>query len=125
MEFALADLPAGVHAVLAQRGSDAAILVSRALAPAERLAAVAHELHHLRRGGSGWQPGLPDPLRTVVAREEERVDRAVADDLLPLHALAALARRRVEVEGCMSAVEVADEFGVPVSVAERQIRRLA
>jgi len=123
VEFALADLPVGVNAVLAQQGDDAAILVSRRLSSAERLAALAHELTHLRRGGSGWCPDLPVGLRAVVAREEERVDDLAADDLLPLPSLARWCARRADI-GPVMPEDVAEEFGVPESLASRQMRRL-
>lgn len=122
--MALVDLPDGLRAVLATDGENVVILIDRHLHPAEREAALAHELVHLERGGSGWTPGLPEALGVVVRREERRVDDLSADRILPLPRLTTFCHQRAEVESITAAL-VADELEVAESVAERQLRRLS
>lgn len=121
IEFVLCDLPAGARAIYATRGGQRAILVSRHLDPAERLAALAHELVHDDRGGGCHALEGSDPVAT--AREELRVDRIVADQLVPQDRLADFVRRACTV-GSVRAFDVAEEFEVPVDVADRALRRL-
>lgn len=116
--FALVDLPdRGPRAVLAERGHDRVVLIDRRLSPAERLCALAHELIHLERGGSGFQLGQPAPLGALVAREEARVERLVAERLVDQEQmdayLAAMTDMGLGVEPWM----VAEEFGVDHSTA--------
>ena len=118
IDFALVDMPAGApSAVYARRGDRAVVMIDRALSPAERLAALAHELVHDERGGSGHIEGLPTSLRAGVAREEATVDRIVAERLVPQDELEELLVARAEVDGCVCALVVAEEFGVPERVA--------
>jgi len=124
VDFALVDLPAGLRAVCCERDGAVAILIDRRLAPVERLAALAHELVHLERGGSGYKPGIPPRLQALVAMEERRVDVVVADRLVPPMELLTLVDSRSDVEP-ITAELVADEFGVPPHVAELALRRLA
>jgi hypothetical protein len=124
IEFLLCDLPDGVKAIYAQRGDDRAILVSRRLGAAERLAAVAHELAHDDRGGGCHHPDLPPLLRVATVREEARVQAIVADQLVPPTALAEFVERRSEVEHVVAWM-VAEEFGVPADVASLALDRLA
>lgn len=120
----LCNLPAGVKAIYAQRGDDRAILINRALDPAERLAALAHELAHAERGGGCHHPDPPPLLRVVEAREEARIHGIVADQLVPPQELRAYVERRSEVEFVL-ARDVAEEFEVPVDVADLALQRLA
>lgn len=124
IEFVLCDLPVGVKAIHATRGEDRAILVNRNLDPAARLAAVCHELHHDKRGGGCHHPDAPPLLRVATIREEHRVDALVADELLPREQLEAYVRRRSEL-GMVLARDVAEDFEVPVEVADLALRRLA
>lgn len=119
IEFALTDLPEGVRAIHATDGRHQAILVSRRLSPADRLAALAHELVHVERGGSGHRPGAPAPLAEAVALEEQRVDRIVARRLVPSERLLAFVDRRLTAHDRVTAADVAEEFDVPIDVAER------
>lgn len=123
IEFVLCDLPPGVRAIYAHDDEDKAILVSRALSPAERLAALAHELVHMERGGGCHDPYLPEAMRPLTVREEERVERVVADWLLPPEQLQLFVDRRAELEPITVAV-VAEEFEVAEHVAERAMRQL-
>lgn len=125
IDFALVDMPPGApSAVYARRGDRAVVMIDRALSPAERLAALAHELVHDERGGSGHVEGLPASLRTGVAQEEATVDRIVAERLVPMDLLLPLLEARAEVDGHVCAQTVAEEFGVPERVAERAMRLL-
>ncbi|WCO68681.1 hypothetical protein PO878_08060 [Iamia majanohamensis] len=118
-------LPAGVRALCAVADDGhQAILVNRDLPPAERLAALAHELVHLERGGGCHRPGLHDRLRPLRAREEAQVDRIVARRLVPLDLLEAWAAARAEV-GPVTTRDVADEFEVPLAVALEAMRQVA
>lgn len=124
IEFMLCDLPPGVRAIYATQGGHKAILVNRDLPPAERLAALAHELRHDERGGSGHDPEVPPLLRVAAAREETRVDRLVAADLLPDAELRSYVEARAEF-GMVLARDVADDFEVAVDVADLALQRLA
>lgn len=124
IELVLCDLPPGVKAIHAQRGEDRAILVSRSLDPAERLAAICHELHHDARGGGCHHPDAPPLLQVAAIREERRVDALVADDLLPPERLEPYVRQRAEL-GMVLAREVAEDFEVPIEVADLALQRLA
>jgi Zn-dependent peptidase ImmA (M78 family) len=123
LEVVVCDLPAGLRAVYASDGDDEAILLSRSLSRAERRAALAHELVHAERGGSGHAADAPDGWATVVAREEARVDDIVARRLVPLGSLRDLVERRAEVEPITAEV-AAGEFDVPAEVAARAMLAL-
>lgn len=123
IEFMLCPLPDGVRAIYATQGGHRAILVNRDLPPAERLAAIAHELVHDERGHAGHDPQAPEALRVAVAREECRVEQIVADQLVPPVELRAYVRRACTV-GSVRAQDVAEEFDCPIDVADRALRRL-
>lgn len=123
IEFLLCDLPPGVRAIHARRGEDRAILISRALSPADRLAALAHELVHDERGHAGHHPDHPH-WAPCVAREENRVDNIVAGRLLPPDELAVYVDVLAEFEP-VTALAVALEFDVPEHVAQRALEQLA
>lgn len=126
IEFGLVDLPDGwPSALYACKGDTAAIVVDRSLTPEERHAALAHELVHDERGGSGHQPGLPPELRVLVAQEEDRVERIVAERLVPVDELARVVAVVCDLgEGVTPAV-VAEHFEVPEYVAARALELLA
>jgi hypothetical protein len=84
-----------------------------------RRAALAHELVHLRRGL------LPrDAPGHLVDREEAAVRAETAAWLVPREMLLGWAARAAEVEP-IRALEVAERFDVPVSVAWEALRRVA
>lgn len=120
----LVDLPesAGGGALIRLEHGDVWILLDRALTRPDRRAVLAHELEHLRRGSCRWD-GAPASWAAVVAGEERAIDRAVAQQLVPLDELRAFAGRRSTVQA-VTAECVAEEFDVPVSVA-REACRLA
>lgn len=80
----------------------------------DRAAVLAHELIHDERDIL-YPPGCPAAL---VAKEEAAVDRAVARRLVPLDALRRLVAAR-SAFGPVTTAEIADEFDVPVEVAQR------
>lgn len=125
VEFALTDMPPGAgRAVCFEWADVAVILVDRSLSPADRLAALAHELVHLRRGGSGFQPGLTPELRTLVAREERRVEYEAATWIVPAAELTIYVDSKVDLGEPVEAWQVAEEFGVPDGYAEMALDEL-
>jgi hypothetical protein len=98
------------------------ILLDEALSATERRAVLLHELVHLERGSVRWDGG-PEAWAAVVAREENAVDDIVAERLVPDDELQAFVRRCLSIEEFVTAADVADEFDVPVDVAERACRR--
>ena len=125
LDVVITDLPPGVRA-LHVVGDDGfrCILISAALSPVEKVAALAHELAHDDCHGGCHHPGLPDRLRAVVARDEARVDRVAADRLLPLAGLARWVDRQLAEDRSVTAAGAAEELEVAVWVAELQLRRL-
>lgn len=123
IEFMLCNLPPGVRAIHARRGEDRAILINRALSPADRLAALAHELVHDERGHAGHHPGRQN-CATYVAKEENWVENIVAGRLLPPDELAVYVDVLAEFEP-VTAQAVAIEFDVPEHVAQRALEQLA
>jgi hypothetical protein len=125
LEVVVTDLPTGLRALHA-RAEDGfrCILISRALPPVERLAALAHELAHDDRRGGCHQPGLPDRLRPIVTRDEARVDRIAADRVLPLPGLASWVDRHLADDSPVTPASAAEELEVAPWVAELQLRRL-
>lgn len=95
------------------RGSRAAIVMDPALPRRERSAALTHELVHDEQGAE------------VLYRTEERhIDDEVARRLVPRSELVEFVAARCTLEEGGTALEVADEFDVPVEVAERALRLL-
>ena len=122
--FDVADLPAGLQGVTGEVGDTPVVLLSRQLDRAGRRCALAHELHHLERGGSGHQAGLPPHLAELVAREERAVDRLVVDELVPLPDLQAFVAEIEEGGGLAWPSEVAEHFDVTLEVALMALDRL-
>lgn len=118
------ELRHGLRALHVTDGEHTVILIDRRLPPAERLAALAHELVHEERGGGCDQPGAPAAWDAVVAREERRVDDEVARRLVPPEDLRAWLQRRLEVADGVTVHDVADEFEVAHSVALDALRLL-
>lgn len=100
------------------------ILLHEGLSAVERRAVLLHELVHLERGSVRYDDA-PPAWEAVVAREEETVDSIVAERLVPEEELRAFVRRCLSIEDYVTALDVAEEFGVPVDVAERACRRVA
>ena len=115
-------IPGGLRAIRYEMSGRKVIVIDRNLDPVERLAALAHELVHDERGGSGHRPDLPPALTVLVTREERRVDRIVADRLVPLDRLEDFAARRMTV-GPVTPAMVAAEFGVTEEVAAMAMER--
>lgn len=53
------------------------------------------------------------------------MDEAVAERLVPEDQMRAFVRRWVSIEDYVTALDVADEFGVPAEVGERACRRVS
>lgn len=109
------------------RGSRRVIVLAASLGRRERNATLAHELVHDERGGGTAYQGQPATWDPVVARDEHQVDDEVARRLVPATELARLWRQARTVDGCLSPLDVASAFDVPVAVATRalQVRRPA
>lgn len=125
LEVMVCDLPPGVRAIHARsHDGHRAILISRALDPVERLAALTHELVHDERGGGCHQPHLPARLRPLVTRDETAVDRIAADRLLPLDRLDRWVALQEAADRPVTVAWAAAELDVAGWVAEIQLRRL-
>lgn len=118
------DLPAGCDGAYFSDGQVAVILVRRTLSPIDRLAVLAHELVHHERGGSGYQADLPAGLAGLVAREEARVDRVVADRLVPRVELVATVERLAALGEPVTAEAVAAEMDCPLGPVRLALERL-
>lgn len=116
LDIWFADVPEGAtwHRVA---GHDHITIDARATRR-ERAALLAHELVHLERG-----IGYPSATHRTMEREEAIVRRETARRLVPPAELADLVARRSEVEAVTAEV-VAEEFDVPVAIAEEAIRAL-
>lgn len=112
----------GLHA---RRGERVVIVLSPRLTPEERRVVLAHELVHDERGAPVTAPDAPAAWAPITRREEFRVHRIVAGRLVPVDELRGVVDRHVELEGFITAEQVADEFGVTVDVAAEALRLLA
>src|SRR5689334_2606770 len=117
-------LPGGLRGCYVTDGEAAVIAVDRNLPPAEREAAIAHEQAHHERGGSGHRRDAPPGWGAVVAREEARVERLVAQRLAPDPVVHQVVRRLGGLGEAVTAEGVADELGVARSVAHQALLRL-
>lgn len=117
-------LPGGLRGCYATDGRVAVIALDGRLPPRERRATLEHERAHHERGGSGHHPGAPSSWAPVVAREEARVERVVAERLAPDHEVRPLVRRLVDLGEAVTADRVADELDVATWVAETALDRL-
>lgn len=116
----LTDLPetTGGAVYVTWPGGDAVVLIDLRLDRTHRNAALAHELVHDEWGIDDHhsRSALWPPVR---ARDERRVDEEVARRLVPLDDLEQVVAL-AEADGvALEAWEVAEEFDVPIAVAER------
>lgn len=117
-------LPGGLRGCYATDGVAAVIAVDRNLPQAERDAVILHEQLHHERGGSGHRAGAPAGWGAVVAREEARVERLVAERLAPDAVVRPLVRRLAGLGEAVTVGDVAAELGVARSVAHQALLRL-
>jgi Zn-dependent peptidase ImmA (M78 family) len=96
------------------------IVLDSRLRQEERRAVLAHELVHAERGV--LPPSAPDALR---AKDEHAVENEVADRLVPADELREFVEQCLSLDRFVTALDVANEFGVPIDVAERACRRVA
>lgn len=81
-------LPASTGGGVIYRDADGAVILIEAdLRRVERKMVLAHELVHLERGGVIADVDQPPTWDAVVAREELRVDRIVAERMVPVDEL--------------------------------------
>lgn len=113
----------GVHAVWPD--GKAQIVLDDRLSFVERRCGLSHELIHDERGGVIDSIHAPRPLRELASREERSVDREVSRRLVPPDELKRFVSARVGVDLGVTAWEVAEEFDVTDTVAERALRQLA
>lgn len=85
----------------------------------ERRALLAHELIHVERG-----VGYPVATAATMEREEAIVRRETARRLVPPDALRRFVRQASAVDA-VTASSVAEEFDVPLPVAEEALRSLS
>jgi hypothetical protein len=118
------DLPAdcGGGALVRRADGSVWILLDQALTALERRAVLLHELVHLERGTARHE-GAPPAWQAIVAREEQRVEDQVAARLVPDRELREFVQRCLSLDRFVTALDVAQEFEVPVDVAERACRR--
>lgn len=116
IELRWANLPDGVRGAWWRENGHAVIALAHRLRRRERNAVLAHELVHDERC-IAYPPG-------IIAKEEAIVDRIATRRLVPPDRLAELVDRRVEAGEPVTARVVADEFDVPLEVAERSLRLL-
>jgi hypothetical protein len=117
-------LPGGLRGCYVTDGEAAVIAVDRNLPAVERDAVIAHEQAHHERGGSGHRAEAPPGWGAVVAREEARVERLVAERLAPDRVVHQVVRRLGDLGEAVTAEGVADELGVARSVAHQALLRL-
>lgn len=116
-----ADLPTDVDGTWEPNpDGTATITLDARLDRRARRATLAHELVHDERG-IAYPADAPEGL---VQREEETVERIAASRLVPLDELACFVERTVDSGEGVTARLVAEEFDVPVEVAERALRLL-
>lgn len=120
VELRWLDMPDGVRGAWWIESGRRVIALSHRLRRRERNAVLMHELVHDERG-IAYPPGTP---RALVAKEEALVDRITTERLVPRSELLEFVRALLDADGWVTALEVAEEFDVPVDVAERAMRML-
>lgn len=118
LRLVFADLPAscGGGALLEERDGSRRVVLDFRLDRTARNAVLAHELVHDE--GPIWEPGGAPLLRSKV---ETLVNREVARRLVPLTLLARYVARVVDMDEPVHAAAVAEEFDVPLDVAQRAL----
>lgn len=111
-------------AALLHRGPDTWILLDRDSTHAERRSRLTHELVHLERGSTTRCRWSPRSWDVMVIREELIVDAEVARRLVPAGELVELIARLIDIGEPVHAVTVAEEFEVPIDVAQRALALL-
>jgi len=107
--------------VYGRRGPDAAIVIDSRLSQRDRAAALAHELVHDERGVPPSSNDVPAAWLPVIAREEGTVERIVAERLIPAVTLRAYVDSMAELGEAVTALEVAEEFDLPLVLAQRAL----
>lgn len=115
----------GGGGIYARDNEGVVIVLSPRLTPEERKVVLAHELVHDERGAPVTAPDAPAAWAPIARREEFRVHRIVAGRLVPVDELRVVVDRHLELEGFITAEQVADEFGVTPAVAAEALRLLA
>lgn len=124
IRFRLARLPEDLDGVYWPRGGRAAVIIGDHLPRRERAAALAHELVHDERGGGCTANGMPPDWAPVVAREEARVERLVAERLVPTEELEDYIAVRLILGEPVEPHDVAEHFDVAESVVLTALRHL-
>lgn len=112
-----ARLPHGCEGRIEDDGHERRIILDLRLERRERNAVLAHELVHDERNIL-YLPSTPTAL---VEKEESYVNREVARRLVPLTMLERYVERVVELGEPVHAAAVAEEFDVPLDVAQRAL----
>jgi hypothetical protein len=92
------------------------VVLDERLGRRDRNAVLGHELVHDER--MLFPPGTPSAF---VAKEELYVNREVARRLVPLDELEDLVARISELDEPVRAIDVIEEFDVPLDVAQRAL----
>lgn len=100
-----------------------AIVIDIDLDRRHRSAALAHELVHLDWGEIRCG-GMPASWHPVVTRREQAVEDEVARRLVPEGELRALCEALESCGECVDTRLVAEEFDVPLRIAERALTRV-
>ena len=116
--FGRHDLPEGTEAISAGGDGRPVLVVTRSLGRRLREAALAHELVHHERGPCSCTATWD----YVCNKEERKVDRIVADRMLPGGEVLAFAQRRAELGEPTTVTDLAEEFDVAEWVAEIALR---
>jgi len=105
-------------------GDQSYIVVDPDLDEANRRAVLTHELIHHERGGGPAPRQSSTAGDRLISLDERQVEAEVARRLVPGHELKALIRERLAIDEGVDAAEVAEQFCVPLDVAELAVRQL-
>ena len=101
-------------------GFKSTIVLDPGMDRAQRNAALGHELVH-EELDFAWERGTPELL---VSKGEQLVGRITVDRLVPPEDLRAFVHLRVEAGECVEVIDAAEEFDVPLWVAQVALERL-
>lgn len=110
-------LPEGPGGRLIDDGRDRVVVLDPRLGRCDRNAVLAHELVHDERNVLY----LPSTPPAIVQKEEAIVNREVARRLVPMMLLARFVEQVIELGEPIHAAAVAEEFDVPLDVAQRAL----